>query len=157
MWLTSWTACTPTIIIYTSESLCTYIKWMMFVQEKYKLQIQKPTNQKTGKTTTMSNILSWRALVMVWHLIILLSFWFCPIYTVISWAQCSVSETESLMSLSKRVCRYNTAGHIEKGLSQFSDIVSVSWTVLVSIPSFPEDRNGTCWWILDNEQCSGTQ
>jgi hypothetical protein len=44
MWLTSWTAWTPTII-YTSESLCTYLKWMTLVQEKYKLQIQKSTNQ----------------------------------------------------------------------------------------------------------------
>jgi len=39
----------------------------MFVQEKYKLQIQKPANQKPDKTATKSNILSWRALVTVWY------------------------------------------------------------------------------------------
>jgi hypothetical protein len=49
MWLNSWTACTPTIIIYTSDSLCTHLEWTMLVHEKYKLQIQKSTNQNLEK------------------------------------------------------------------------------------------------------------
>jgi len=91
------------------------------------------------------------------HLILLHRFWICPFSTVIFWAQHSVSETESLMSLSKRVWRHQYCW------AHWSGLISVQWHCLcfigrVCVYSFwPEDRNWTCWWILDNEQCSGTQ
>jgi hypothetical protein len=157
MWLTSWTACTPTIM-YTSESLCTYLKWMMLIQEKYKLQIQTSTNQKTWQNyyNIKHFVLKGSGDGMI-HFILLLSFWICPFSTVISWAQHSVSETESLMSLSKIVWRHQYHWEHRNGL------ISVQWHCLcfmdcVGVYSFrPEDRNGTCSWILDNVQCSGTR
>jgi len=60
----------------------------------------------------------------------------------------------------------NTIGHIRKGLSQFSDTVSVSWTMLVSIPvsvswtmlvSIPSDPRTEMepvgeYWTINNVQ-----
>jgi len=48
----------------------------------------------------------------------------------------------------------NTIGHIRKGLSQFSDIVSVSWTMLVSIPSDPRTEMEPVgeYWTINNVQ-----
>ena len=54
-------------VISGEQCICIYFKWMMFHQEEYKLQIQKSTNQKLGKTTTIWNILSQRVQVMVWY------------------------------------------------------------------------------------------